>query len=135
MAFKSAKCIKCGSDFRVNSFKEDGVCEFCGTPYITREVTRNYYKIVYLDAKLKNAKEFADKTFKDLGNFYSKQKWIYPALFVYKAMKEKIEVEELCQEQGYEKSQVYNYNKAGKKLLEGKYDKLPLTLTEFLSIK
>lgn len=38
----SAKCTQCGANIMVDDSKEAGICEFCGTAFITEKVIKNY---------------------------------------------------------------------------------------------
>lgn len=42
MPFVPAKCTQCGSNIQVDDTKELGICESCGTPFITERVINNY---------------------------------------------------------------------------------------------
>lgn len=46
MAFIPAKCTQCGANIRVDDTKEAGVCEFCGTAFITEKAINNYNTFV-----------------------------------------------------------------------------------------
>ena len=42
MALISAKCPHCGADIRVNEGSKSGVCEFCGSTFVTQDAVTNY---------------------------------------------------------------------------------------------
>ena len=42
MALTAAKCTNCGANIKVDETKEAGICEFCGTAFITEKVINNY---------------------------------------------------------------------------------------------
>lgn len=42
MGFIPAKCVKCGANIKVDESKDAGICEYCGTPYVTEKVIKNY---------------------------------------------------------------------------------------------
>lgn len=42
MGFREAKCTQCGAAIKVDESKEAGICEYCGTPFITEKVINNY---------------------------------------------------------------------------------------------
>ena len=42
MALIPAKCTQCGANITVDNTKEAGICESCGTPFITEKVINNY---------------------------------------------------------------------------------------------
>lgn len=37
-----AKCTQCGANIRVDDSKEAGICEYCGTAFITEKAINNY---------------------------------------------------------------------------------------------
>ena len=43
MGLIPARCTQCGAEIKVDSNKESGVCEHCGTPFITEKVINNTY--------------------------------------------------------------------------------------------
>lgn len=43
MGFIPARCTQCGAEIKVDSSKEAGICEHCGTPFITEKVISNTY--------------------------------------------------------------------------------------------
>lgn len=43
MAFVPARCTQCGAPITVDDTKEAGICEFCGTPFVTEKVIHNTY--------------------------------------------------------------------------------------------
>ena len=43
MGFIPARCTQCGAEIKVDSSKEAGICEHCGTPFITEKVINNTY--------------------------------------------------------------------------------------------
>ena len=45
MGLIAAKCTQCGANIKVDDTKEAGICEFCGTEFITEKVI-NHYEIV-----------------------------------------------------------------------------------------
>lgn len=73
MAMVAAKCTMCGSSIKVDDSKEKGVCEHCGTEFITEKVinvtnitnvdkSTNIYYGETTDAKIKKDLEKAYKT-------------------------------------------------------------------------
>ena len=42
MGFVAAKCTQCGANIEVDDDKEAGICEYCGTAFITEKVINNY---------------------------------------------------------------------------------------------
>lgn len=46
MALVPAKCTQCGGNIEVNDTHEAGICKFCGTPFITEKVIKNYNTFV-----------------------------------------------------------------------------------------
>lgn len=42
MAFIPAKCTQCGANITVDNSKDAGICEFCGTAFITEKAINNY---------------------------------------------------------------------------------------------
>ncbi len=42
MALIPAKCTECGASIKVDSDKEAGICEYCGTPFITEKAINNF---------------------------------------------------------------------------------------------
>lgn len=42
MGLVAAKCTQCGANIRVDDTKEAGICEFCGTAFITEKAINNY---------------------------------------------------------------------------------------------
>ena len=45
MAMIPAKCTNCGANIQVDESKEAGICEACGTAFITEKVINNYNTI------------------------------------------------------------------------------------------
>ena len=45
MALVAAKCTMCGSSIKVDDSQEKGVCEHCGTEFITEKVIINHNTI------------------------------------------------------------------------------------------
>ena len=43
MGFIPARCTQCGAEIKVDSSQETGMCEYCGTPFITEKVIHNTY--------------------------------------------------------------------------------------------
>ena len=41
----AAKCTQCGANITVDDTKETGICEFCGTAFITEKVVNNYNNV------------------------------------------------------------------------------------------
>jgi len=41
MAMVAAKCTECGAAIKVDETKENGICEHCGTEYVTEKVINN----------------------------------------------------------------------------------------------
>ena len=42
MALVAAKCTQCGANIKVDDTKDAGICEFCGTAYVTEKTINNY---------------------------------------------------------------------------------------------
>ncbi len=42
MGFVAAKCTQCGANIQIDDTKEAGICEFCGTAFITEKAINNY---------------------------------------------------------------------------------------------
>lgn len=42
MGLVAAKCTQCGANVKVDDTKEAGICEFCGTAFITEKAINNY---------------------------------------------------------------------------------------------
>lgn len=42
MSMVPAKCTQCGGNIEVDDTHEAGICEFCGTPFITEKAINNY---------------------------------------------------------------------------------------------
>ena len=42
MAMIPAKCTNCGANIQVDKTKEAGICESCGTAFITEKAINNY---------------------------------------------------------------------------------------------
>lgn len=42
MGLIAAKCTQCGANIKVDDTKESGICEFCGTEFITEKVINHY---------------------------------------------------------------------------------------------
>lgn len=42
MGFIAAKCTQCGASIKVDDTKESGVCEYCGTEFITEKIINHY---------------------------------------------------------------------------------------------
>lgn len=42
MGLVAAKCTQCGANIKVDDTKDAGICEFCGTPFVTEKVINNY---------------------------------------------------------------------------------------------
>ena len=42
MALVAAKCTQCGASIQVDETKEAGICQYCGTAFITEKVINNY---------------------------------------------------------------------------------------------
>ena len=43
MGFIPARCTQCGAEIKVDASKEAGICEHCGTPFVTEKVINNTY--------------------------------------------------------------------------------------------
>ncbi len=43
MGFIPARCTQCGAEIKVDSSKEAGICEHCGTPFITEKIINKTY--------------------------------------------------------------------------------------------
>jgi len=65
MALVAAKCTECGASIEVDDCKEAGICNFCGTAFITQKVinqqhiTKNITKNIF-GKKGKSAEEYCD---------------------------------------------------------------------------
>ncbi len=81
MAMVAAKCTMCGSSIKVDDSKEKGICEHCGTEFITEKVinvtnitnvdkSTNIYYGETTDAKIKKDLEKAYKSLKMAGYDY-----------------------------------------------------------------
>lgn len=46
MALVAAKCTQCGGNIKVDNTQDAGICEFCGTPFITEKAINNYNTFV-----------------------------------------------------------------------------------------
>lgn len=42
MAFVAAKCTQCGGNIEVDDTKEAGICQYCGTAFVTEKAVNNY---------------------------------------------------------------------------------------------
>lgn len=42
MGIVAAKCPQCGANIKVDEEKDAGICEYCGTPFITEKAINNY---------------------------------------------------------------------------------------------
>lgn len=42
MSIVAAKCTQCGADIKIDDTKEAGICEFCGSAFITQKAITNY---------------------------------------------------------------------------------------------
>lgn len=42
MAFVPAICSKCGANISVNNQEDAGICQYCGTAFVTQKVINNY---------------------------------------------------------------------------------------------
>lgn len=42
MGFIPARCTQCGAEIKVDDKKDAGICEHCGTPFVTEKVIKNY---------------------------------------------------------------------------------------------
>lgn len=42
MALVAAKCTQCGASIQVDETKEAGICQYCGTAFVTEKVINNY---------------------------------------------------------------------------------------------
>lgn len=45
MALVAAKCTQCGANIKVDDTHDAGICEFCGTPFVTEKVINNSYTV------------------------------------------------------------------------------------------
>lgn len=45
MALVAAKCTQCGASIKVDDTRDTGICEFCGTPFVTEKVINNSYMV------------------------------------------------------------------------------------------
>ena len=85
MSLKSAKCSMCGSSINVDDSQEKGVCEYCGTEFVTEKVinvtnvtrvdkSTNIYYGESTDAKIKKDLNKAYKSLKMAGYDYENLK-------------------------------------------------------------
>lgn len=42
MGFIPARCTQCGAEIKVDDKKDAGICEHCGTPFVTEKVIKNF---------------------------------------------------------------------------------------------
>lgn len=42
MGFIPARCTQCGAEINVDDTKDAGICEHCGTPFVTEKVIKNF---------------------------------------------------------------------------------------------
>ena len=58
MSFLEAKCTQCGAFITVDDTKDAGVCEYCGTAFVTEKAIKYYNEgFLYTDATQSMAKE------------------------------------------------------------------------------
>lgn len=57
MPFVEAKCTNCGANLQVDNSKEAGICNHCGTAFITEKVINNYYSVTNISANTVNITE------------------------------------------------------------------------------
>lgn len=70
MSFVAAKCTQCGANIKVDDTKDAGICEFCGTAYVTEKAINNYNTFItnnYAGAHINIVKGDVDNLVK-LGN-------------------------------------------------------------------
>lgn len=41
MALVAAKCTQCGANIEIDNTKETGICQYCGTAFITEKAINN----------------------------------------------------------------------------------------------
>ena len=49
MALVAAKCTQCGAAIKVDESRDAGICEYCGTPFVTEKVINNYNNTYNID--------------------------------------------------------------------------------------
>jgi hypothetical protein len=54
MALVPAQCPQCGGNIKVDDTKEAGICEYCGTAFITEKAINNYYVTNHINASVVN---------------------------------------------------------------------------------
>lgn len=47
MGFIAAKCPECGANISVDDTRGAGICEYCGTAFVTEKVINNYIKCLW----------------------------------------------------------------------------------------
>ena len=46
MGLVAAKCPECGANINVDESKDAGICEFCGTAFVTEKAINNYNTVI-----------------------------------------------------------------------------------------
>lgn len=55
MSFVAARCTQCGAKIKIDDSKEAGICEFCGTAFITEKAINNYNNFIRNEYHIDNA--------------------------------------------------------------------------------
>lgn len=55
MSFVAARCTQCGAKIQIDDSKEAGICEFCGTAFITEKAINNYNNFIHNEYHIDNA--------------------------------------------------------------------------------
>lgn len=54
MPLVPAKCPQCGANIEIDDSKDAGICEYCGTAFITEKAINNYYTTNHINANVVN---------------------------------------------------------------------------------
>lgn len=60
MALIAAKCTECGANIKVDESKDAGICQHCGTAFVTQKAINNYNVNYNVTKIITNAKESAE---------------------------------------------------------------------------
>lgn len=55
MPLVAARCTQCGAKIKIDDSKETGICEFCGTKFITEKAINNYNNFIRNEYHIDNA--------------------------------------------------------------------------------
>ncbi len=55
MGFVAARCTSCGANITVDEGKEAGICQYCGTAFVTEKVINNYNTFIQNTNYIQNA--------------------------------------------------------------------------------